>query len=166
MKQACCFTGHRPQNLPWGFEEADPRCITLKKKIGQAIQYLVVKKGVTHFFSGMALGTDTWSAELVIWYRNLHPEYEIILEAVLPCTDQADRWRSVDRERYQAILEKCDVITSLQERYSPGCMERRNRYMVDHSCYVIAAWNGRSSGTGVTIRYAENLGKGIIVFAP
>lgn len=166
MERTCCFTGHRPQNLPWGFNEADPRCAVLKKRIGSVIQYLAVEKGVTHFFSGMALGTDTWSAELVIRYRNRHPEQRITLEAVLPCQDQADKWHLAAKERYQALLRECDVITALQERYSPGCMHRRNRYMVERSCYVTAVWDGGPSGTGVTVGYAKRLGKNIIILAP
>ena len=23
---ACCFSGHRPQKLPWGWNETDPAC--------------------------------------------------------------------------------------------------------------------------------------------
>ena len=31
MEQAetCCFTGHRPDKLPWGVREDDPRCTRL-----------------------------------------------------------------------------------------------------------------------------------------
>lgn len=27
----CCFTGHRSQNLPWGFNEQDQRCLQMKE---------------------------------------------------------------------------------------------------------------------------------------
>lgn len=29
--ETCCFTGHRPQSLPWGFNENDIRCKKMKK---------------------------------------------------------------------------------------------------------------------------------------
>lgn len=29
--KTCAFTGHRPQNLPFGFNEEDERCVDLKK---------------------------------------------------------------------------------------------------------------------------------------
>ena len=31
----CCFTGHRPDKLPWGSRESDPRCLTLKNLGGR-----------------------------------------------------------------------------------------------------------------------------------
>ena len=31
--KTCIFTGHRPQNLPFGFNELDERCIQLKKEL-------------------------------------------------------------------------------------------------------------------------------------
>lgn len=37
MDITCYFTGHRPQKLPWGFHESDPRCIALKNNLKKAI---------------------------------------------------------------------------------------------------------------------------------
>ena len=31
--RTCCFTGHRPDKLPWGPDESDPRCAALKTVI-------------------------------------------------------------------------------------------------------------------------------------
>ena len=38
--------------------------------------------------------------------------------------------------------------------------------MVDKSDYVIAVWNGKPSGTGNTVRYAESKGKTVIRIRP
>ena len=54
----------------------------------------------------------------------------------------------------------------LQREYTPGCMEKRNQYMVDHAYYILAVWNGRPSGTGNTVRYAQKKGKFVIVIDP
>ena len=32
-QESCCFTGHRPAKLPWGYNEQDPRCVKLKERI-------------------------------------------------------------------------------------------------------------------------------------
>ena len=34
----CCFSGHRPARLPWGRNEADPRCLALKARLDQALE--------------------------------------------------------------------------------------------------------------------------------
>ena len=31
QETTCCFTGHRPDKLPWGEAEGDPRCLELKR---------------------------------------------------------------------------------------------------------------------------------------
>lgn len=38
--------------------------------------------------------------------------------------------------------------------------------MVDNSDWVIAVWNGKPSGTGKTVKYAEECGCNIIIILP
>ena len=33
-----CFTGRRPQKLPWGYNETDERCINLKQMLAEKIE--------------------------------------------------------------------------------------------------------------------------------
>ena len=63
--KSCAFTGHRPQNLPFGFREDDERCTTLKKILKEQIVSLITDESVTHFISGMAQGVDMYAAEIV-----------------------------------------------------------------------------------------------------
>ena len=62
----CAFTGHRPQNLPFRFDETDERCLRLKVELRKLIVQMIEQKNVTHFISGMALGIDTYAAEMVL----------------------------------------------------------------------------------------------------
>lgn len=64
--KVCCFTGHRPQKLPFGFNEEDERCVLLKDRLKGAIEMLITEHNITHFISGMALGVDIYSAEIVL----------------------------------------------------------------------------------------------------
>ena len=61
--RTCAFTGHRPQNLPFRFNESDKRCIALKRKLQKLIVHLIEQHNVTHFISGMAIGVDMYAAE-------------------------------------------------------------------------------------------------------
>lgn len=45
-------------------------------------------------------------------------------------------------------------------------MHKRNRYMVDQADYIIAVWNGKPSGTGKTLQYAQQQGKPVRVINP
>ena len=97
----CCFTGHRPDKLPWGGNEEDPRCLALKGRLFAAVQ-AQYEAGVRHFICGMARGGDLYFAEAVLSLREHCPD--LTLEAARPCESQADRWPLADQARYQDIL--------------------------------------------------------------
>lgn len=149
--KSCCFTGHRPQKLPWGYDELDPRCIEFKNKLS-AVIYAVYESGIKHFICGMALGCDMYCAEAVIELKKRFAD--ITLEAAVPYDGQEVKWAQSSQKRYRSILMKCDKTTLIQDAYSPGCMMMRNKYMVDNSNVLIACYNGSSGGTWNTVKYA------------
>lgn len=158
-QKSCCFTGHRPAKLPWGYREEDPRCITLKARIFDAVT-LAWQEGYRHFICGMAQGCDLYFCEAVLALREQHPE--ITVEAAIPCPTQADSWPETERQRYHRLVAACDMETMVSGSYSPSCMQRRDRYMVDHSMLLIAAFDGSAGGTRYTVGYA--LRQGIEIF--
>ena len=149
--KSCCFSGHRPAKLPWKYDERDPRCIAIKDRLFSVIG-AVYDSGISHFICGMALGCDIYCAEAVIKLKEMHGD--ITLEAAIPYSGQADNWGEYNRRRYERILSLCDKTTVIQESYSPSCMMRRNRYMVDRSSVLVACYDGKPGGTWNTIRYA------------
>nr|WP_308627840.1 SLOG family protein [uncultured Eisenbergiella sp.] len=165
LQQSCCFTGHRPEGLPFQADETQPGCVKLKERLTQEIERLITEEGVCHFITGMALGADQIAAELVLKLKEKHPQ--ITLESAIPYEEQAIKWTVPQRERYYEIAEKCDETTTLQTTYTSDCMKKRNYYMVDHSGFVLAVWSGiPRSGTGQTVRYARSRGRQIIVINP
>ena len=86
---SCCFTGHRPGKLPWGYCEEDPRCLALKRRIADAAE-AACAEGFRHFLCGMALGCDLYFCEIVLALRERYPD--ITVEAAIPCPTQADAW--------------------------------------------------------------------------
>ena len=150
-ERTCCFTGHRPEKLPWGKNEQDSRCCLLKERIRDAV-LSAYENGMRHFICGMARGCDLYFAEIVVELRQERPD--ITLEAAIPWPGQCDGWEQATRERWQKLLAVCDMETMVQRSYDPGCMLRRNRYMVDHSSLVIAVYDGTNGGTRRTLEYA------------
>lgn len=161
-KKTCCFTGHRPQKL--GYGENTVQCDQLKQTLKNIIVSLIEKEDVTHFISGMALGVDTFAAQIVIDLKKEYPW--ITLECAIPCETQAEKWHERDRDLYFHLIAKCDKETLLQHKYTANCMQRRNKYMVNNSDFVLAVWNGKPSGTGNTVFYAEKQGKTVIQIEP
>lgn len=158
-QSACCFTGHRPAKLPWGNDELDIRCLALKARLRAAVECAILE-GTEHFICGMAEGCDLYFCEIVLELKGRYPH--VTLEAALPCPTQADKWSEASRARYRALLSRCDYETMVQEAYTPGCMQRRNRYMVDHASLLIAAHDGLPGGTRYTIEYALRRGLQVV----
>ena len=155
-EDTCCFTGHRPDKLPWGSDEDDPRCRDLKDRLTAALE-AAYEKGYRHFICGMALGCDFYFCEAALALRE--GRRGVTVEAAIPCEEQAARWRERDRRRYFSLVERCDFETMVQHRYSQGCMQRRDRYMVDRSGLLIAAYDGMTlGGTMYTLTYALRQG--------
>lgn len=148
---SCCFTGHRPGKLPWGYDEEDPRCLALKRRIADAAE-AAYEEGYRHFLCGMALGCDLYFCEAVLALREARPG--VTVEAAIPCPTQADAWALEQRERYKRLVEACDFETLVSAQYTPYCMQRRDRYMVDHASLLIAAFDGTPGGTQYTMQYA------------
>lgn len=159
-QETVCFSGYRPDKLPWGEDEGDVRCILLKERLLQAIDD-ACEDGFRHFICGMARGVDLYAAEEVLRARFRHPD--ITLEAAIPCPNQPDSWSESERERWQSLVERCDFETMVQQQYSPSCMQRRNRYMVDHSARLIAVYDGQSGGTRQTVEYALRRGVELVL---
>lgn len=152
----CFFTGHR-------FIAYDTKSV-LRCKIKQLCTDLILYCGVTDFISGGALGFDTLAALTVL---ELKKEYPMIrLHLFLPCTDQADKWRAYDKEvwqRIKSLADDCVYIT--KSTYISGCMQLRNKAMVDNSLYGIAYCTRNFGGTFSTLNYAKSKNRNVSVIS-
>jgi uncharacterized phage-like protein YoqJ len=150
-ESACCFTGHRPNKLPWHYDETDPRCAAAKSWLDKAVED-AYEDGYRHFICGMAMGGDFYFCESVIKLRDQHPE--VILEAAIPCPQQSQHWPTEQILRYVKLCGQCNLVNVLQSSYDRACMLRRDRYMVARSGRIISLFNGTPGGTMQTLAYA------------
>ena len=158
-QMSVCFSGYRPEKLPWGEDESDPRCAALKRRLYDAAESACAQ-GYRHFICGMAQGADLYFCQAVLHLKAQHPG--VTLEAAIPYEGQADHWPPADRLRRQRLLNQCDLETVVQHHYTKGCMLRRNRYMVDRSSLLIAVYDGMLGGTMYTLSYAMKQGLEIV----
>jgi len=140
---AICFTGHR--HIP----AADiPR---LTAQLASVID-TQASQGTTHFICGGALGFDTLAAQCVLAARKVNPLVRLVL--ALPCHNQQARWNAAERAVYADILSQADEVVYTADSYSPDCMNRRNRFMVDNASAVVTYCIHAYGGTANTIAYA------------
>lgn len=149
--ETCCFTGHR--NIP------ENEYGVILAGLEKAVVDLILK-GVRFFGTGGALGFDTMAAQTVLKLKNQYPHIYLIL--VLPCRTQTKGWKEADRRIYEHILSKADKVVYIADEYERGCMQRRNRHLVDNSAYCICYQTKETGGTAYTVRYAQQKGLRLI----
>lgn len=160
----CCFTGHRPQGLPWGFNERDERCLKMVVELERVIVG-AIQDGYSVFISGMALGFDMICAEKVLELKKSYPHIKLI--GALPCKTQDKLWKENDKKRYRDLISKLDGIRCIYDDYiGAECMLERNRFMINNSSLVIALFNGRNGGTKKTLDYAKEQGLKVVILKP
>lgn len=142
----CAFTGHRV--LKKDFNE---------EKLSEIIDK-VISSGYKTFLVGMAWGFDLKAFELL--YKKKDKNIDII--ACVPCKNQEIYFKKSEKEKYLNYLEKADKIVYVSNEYFDGCMQKRNRYLVDNSSLLIAYIYSNMGGTKNTVSYAEKKGKNII----
>lgn len=151
----CAFTGYRPQKMPFGFNEADPRCVEFKARLRDTIEGLIGQRYI-HFISGGAMGMDMFAAEAVLELKEKYPW--IILEMVSPFDAQAARWEPEYQARHARLFAKADIVTVISHEYTRACIFRRNRYLVVNADLLLAAFDGKPGGTAMTVEYAHHTG--------
>ncbi len=149
-EKVCAFTGHR--DLGTDFQAED---------LYQAI--LAQLNGGTYtFLNGLARGFDLLAAEFVLSLKEEYPQIRLI--ACIPCDNQAKYYSEEDHARYRFIRDVCENVV-LYERYFNGCMQIRDRLMVENADTLIAYCRKTTGGTAYTVRCFQELHpEGKIIF--
>ncbi len=147
----CCFTGHRKISVL--------SCLLLKIKLYFIINKLI-KKHINCFYVGGAIGFDTLAAQSVLKFKRHYNHLKLIL--VIPCRNQTKYWNDKEKRKYNHIKSQADKTVILSEKYFNGCMQKRNRYLIDNSSYCICYLRKRSGGTAYTVNYAIRNNRRII----
>lgn len=152
--EVCCFSGHRylPQST------AEKIVVRLNTEVDS-----LIRQGVTHFLSGGARGFDQIAAALILSKKDMG--YAVSLDFVLPCKNQDALWPERERKLYHGLLAEADSVYYIADSFEPGCMKRRNYYMVEHAGYCIYAMLHDRSGTWQTVQYARQRGLRLISVA-
>lgn len=154
--EVCCFTGHRDIS----YEHMEEVLTRLTAAVDR-----LYRQGIRTFLVGGARGFDTLAAiQLINLRRHLYPNLKLVL--VRPCTGQADRWPPQEQALYNTVRREADLDILLSDHYYNGCMQKRNAFMVDHSCHLLAYVTRSSGGSYQTVNLARKKGISMENLAP
>lgn len=145
-EKTCGVTGHR--NLDKIFD---------KKKLYSLFEELI-KNGKENFLIGMAIGFDTVCFQTL---EKLKKTYDIKLIACIPCPEQDKFFNFFQKREYKRMLSVADEKVILSEEYTPYCMFKRNKFIVDNSGVLVAYLRENKGGTFSTVKYAKEKNKEI-----
>lgn len=109
--------------------------------------------GISTFFAGGCTGFDALAAKAVLEYRENHSEIQLII--VIPYKQQSRSWTQIEKDEYERIKAQATNVVCLAEHYFNGCMQMRNRYMVDRSSVCVCYLTQEKGGTASTVKYAH-----------
>lgn len=66
---------------------------------------------------------------------------------------------------HERIKAQADKVVYTAQQYTPGCMHRRNRHLVDNSGVCVCYLTKNSGGTAYTVNYAKKQGVNVFNIA-
>ena len=150
-----CFTGHRAMTE----DELKRASENTERHIEE-----LYAKGVVNYYVGGAIGFDLAAAVTLLNMRGRYPL--LTLNIAIPCPDHMKRWSPAERELFGRVLSRADSVCTVSDEYHRGCMQKRNRYMVDRSSVCIAYMRECKGGTFDTVKYAKKRGLKVVNLAP
>ncbi|MDL2259809.1 DUF1273 domain-containing protein [Deltaproteobacteria bacterium OttesenSCG-928-K17] len=163
LSHTACFSGYRPEKLPFPLEAGCEPYINLQAAITRAIEESVLA-GYTRFLSGMARGFDLVCSCILLEMKKNSPAYtDIELVAVLPFAGHGfkGRWGDI----HDMVLGKASEIITLPSQANQQAYLNRNRFMVEQSSRLLCYYDGQPGGTAHTFHCAIQNGLEILNLA-
>ena len=147
--------GHRLQKLGRGISDH-----SFHAKVKKALQECVLLKEPDLVYTGMAIGTDQWAAEICV-------DHNIPFIAAVPFKEQYTRWPKKVQDHYHFLLKRATEVIQVDRqlgyinlrmkpgKYASSKLFNRNKWMVQQLTdgdSVIAVMNNRVSGTAHTVQ--------------
>lgn len=150
------FTGHRTDEI-CSYEIPNP----VYTYVTSELKRLLTELNPEEAYSGMAVGVDTWAAEMCI-------ELGIPFVAMIPFVGQESIWPDQAKAKYRELLSKASrIVTVSAGGFSAWKMQKRNMALVDSCDVLIGVYDGRGSGgTFNCLEYAKSVNRDIRLIDP
>ena len=100
----------------------------------------------------MAVGFDMLCFDIL---EDIRKTEDIKLIACVPCDNQHKSFSQSQREEYFKKLNSANQIIFVSHEYTPYCMSKRNKFMVDNSNFLVCYLRQKTGGTRNTYNYAK-----------
>lgn len=153
------FTGHRPSKIG-GYDPNNPIRARVKRLLFfKLAKYQVLYPEQLQVISGGALGVDQDVADICV-------QLGIKFRLYLPCNNYAAPWPEASQQHLHNLMDKACRVLYVSDKYTPSCLDKRNRKMVDDCDELVAIWDGSKSGTGNCVAYAYSVNKQVEIYDP
>ena len=142
-EKTCSVTGHRKVNNDLDVE-----------RLKRGFLY-VIERGYDTFLTGCAVGFDTICYKIL---KEIRKEKDIKIIGCIPCLNQDARFSDLQKKEYREMLDNLDEKILISEKYTPACMNIRNKYMVDNSTVTFSYLRENYGGTFNTVGMAKKKG--------
>ncbi|MFR9579696.1 MAG: SLOG family protein [Rikenellaceae bacterium] len=160
-EKTIAFTGNRNLTSPDGRPLPELKA-AICNRLMELLEREYLDNGINTFISGMALGFDLLCATVVVELKRKYPEIRLV--AALPFIEQADKYPPSELSQYRHLIDQADFTIAIGGyTYTNQAYHDRNDFMLTNASKIIAYHNGKArSGTGSTLRKAEELGVGVV----
>lgn len=141
----CCGFGHRVLLMD------------VEGPLRETLERLVAEESVTEFYIGGMGEFDELFVRTVRSMKMSNPQLRLAL--VIP---YLTRRINQNKLYYETLYDKILIPTALDGVYPKAAITLRNRWMVDHSDFIVAALHRDFGGAAEAVRYAKTRRKIII----
>lgn len=120
-----------------------------------------LQKGAQGFAVGGAPGYDLLCGELLLSLKERYPQIRLLV--YLPYRGFGESFSPADKKTSQKLLAAADEAVALAPHYFKGCMQLRNRRLVEDAALCIAYLRKPKSGTAQTVSLARQKGIEVIL---
>ena len=165
-------------SCPFAYNEKNrPKYSELCYVIADLCENLLLNKNITNFITGGAQGVDQLAFWAVEHLKQKYPDKNIQNILCIPFENFHSKWSKTglfSQNEFNKILKHADQVKIISPTNEIKAYQKRNEYMVNHSCTVIAVAKWLTpdqplpspGGTSNTMQYAKSRNKPIIWLHP
>ena len=152
-QETVCFSGHRTKSLPTESIHGVHPFVLI-----QILLFFLIEEalddGYRYFINGGAEGVDLWAATYIM-HKMQAGRTDLHLISALPAPRHIQLYHGETRFRLYRILEQSEAVIYVSRQRKRNYNLIRNAYMTDHATRLLAVVKNDKSGTGNTIRQAQ-----------